>query len=358
MYFLRSENKGTLKLTETIELVLGSFGAMQSAFLSAYVAYARKKNTANVLLSLFLVLITFRIVKSLLWVYLDSVPDLILNLGFVAHSASGPMLFLYLIYFRSESSWNRTQLLHFIPSGLLLMGAFTFTEENFWYLGGYSGLLYHQLLYMGLTLAVFSRKLFNRRKGAKAGLMKIDVIWMAILIGGVLCIQLAYFSNYILGLTPYLAGPVIYGVCIFVITFFAVVNPNLFELNSPQLKYRNIQISEEEFNSIQQRIEDVMMRQEPYLTDDFSLGDLSKLIGKPKYLSSHVINKGYATNFSDFINKYRIVRAQDLLLRPENDKIKIAEIAYECGFSSLSAFNAAFKKFTGTTPSNFRRKSH
>ena len=40
----------------------------------------------------------------------------------------------------------------------------------------------------------------------------------------------------------------------------------------------------------------------------------------------------------------------------ENEKFKIASIAYDTGFSSLSSFNSAFKKFEGKTPSSIRKK--
>ena len=38
----------------------------------------------------------------------------------------------------------------------------------------------------------------------------------------------------------------------------------------------------------------------------------------------------------------------------EDPQLKIAAIAYECGFNSLSAFNQAFKSQTDFTPSQYR----
>ena len=62
-------------------------------------------------------------------------------------------------------------------------------------------------------------------------------------------------------------------------------------------------------------------------------------------------------NFYDFINNYRINFAKNLLNNPADDKMTVLEILYEAGFNSKSAFNVAFKKETGVTPSQFRRSN-
>ncbi|MCE3283611.1 MAG: Helix-turn-helix domain, partial [Chitinophagaceae bacterium] len=40
-----------------------------------------------------------------------------------------------------------------------------------------------------------------------------------------------------------------------------------------------------------------------------------------------------------------------------NAGLKIAALAYEAGFNSLSSFNDVFKKVTGETPSAFRNSA-
>ena len=76
----------------------------------------------------------------------------------------------------------------------------------------------------------------------------------------------------------------------------------------------------------------------------------------PAYLVSHVINSRHNKNFPEYINELRIKEAKELLNNPDYKRFKIAFISRECGFNSLSAFNAAFKKFTGLTPSGFRQR--
>ncbi|MBW8311215.1 MAG: helix-turn-helix domain-containing protein [Rhizobium sp.] len=53
-------------------------------------------------------------------------------------------------------------------------------------------------------------------------------------------------------------------------------------------------------------------------------------------------------------NQHRCERAKRLLAgRPE---ATVADIQFECGFSSKSSFYAAFRKCTGMTPVEYRRR--
>jgi len=61
-------------------------------------------------------------------------------------------------------------------------------------------------------------------------------------------------------------------------------------------------------------------------------------------------------NFYDFINRYRILEAKQLLTNPKDPKITVLEVLYEVGFNSKSSFNTLFKKYTGLTPTEFRKK--
>ena len=68
---------------------------------------------------------------------------------------------------------------------------------------------------------------------------------------------------------------------------------------------------------------------------------------------SQVINEYFRKNFSTFVNEYRVKEASRLLLEKESENYTIEAIANSVGFKSKSAFNSAFKKFTGITPSYF-----
>lgn len=339
-----------LQISRDIELLFASIGAIQSLFMAVYIYFGKKRNISNVLVALFFLLITIRIVKSLLWVYLDFIPDWFINLGFAAHLASGPTLLLYLLHVIFPKPWNRLNFFHFVPALLLILLLNRVSEANFWYMGGYAFLLYHQLAYtlISIGLLLYGLIKVNSNIGPK------EKLWLSILMIGAAGIQFAYFSNYILGITPYLTGPIIYAVFIYIIAFYGIVNHRIFDKVKTTLKYSNININAEEFSFYKAQIENIMENEKPYLENDFSLQELSKKISLPSYLTSHVINKGYDTNFSDYINSYRIDRAKSKLNSTSYKNIKIAEIAYECGFNSLSSFNTSFKKLTGITPSEYK----
>lgn len=86
---------------------------------------------------------------------------------------------------------------------------------------------------------------------------------------------------------------------------------------------------------------------------DLSLSRVAAYIGiNPNYLSRLFYSSG-EENFIDTLNLYRIENAK-LLLRQTG--IPIKEIGFKTGFNSMQSFNRVFKKFAGTTPSQYRKE--
>ncbi len=56
--------------------------------------------------------------------------------------------------------------------------------------------------------------------------------------------------------------------------------------------------------------------------------------------------------YTDFVNQYRVQYAKKLLIQDKN----VTETCFESGFESLSYFNRIFKKWTGESPSIFRKQ--
>ena len=167
--------------------------------------------------------------------------------------------------------------------------------------------------------------------------------------------QLSYFTNYILRLTPYETGAIIHSLLIYVISFLVLKNNNVFNLDKKK-KYTNLNLTPEEVERFKQKIVQVMEKQKPYLKTHFSLSQCAELTGIPGHILSYVLSESLKQNFLHFVNTYRIEEAKVALLDSRKQHLSIAGIAIDCGFNSLSSFNTAFKKFTGTTPSNYKKK--
>lgn len=90
-----------------------------------------------------------------------------------------------------------------------------------------------------------------------------------------------------------------------------------------------------------------------HLNSDASLKDLAKQLNISSNYLSQAINGQSGQNFNDFINYYRIEEAQKRLLDENYAHLNVAGIGQSVGFNSKSAFYAAFKKLTQTTPSAY-----
>jgi AraC-like DNA-binding protein len=58
--------------------------------------------------------------------------------------------------------------------------------------------------------------------------------------------------------------------------------------------------------------------------------------------------------FRDYITEKRISLAKKMLT--EEDSMKIAYIAYQCGYRDVSYFSRIFKKKTGLSPASYRQQ--
>jgi AraC-like DNA-binding protein len=77
----------------------------------------------------------------------------------------------------------------------------------------------------------------------------------------------------------------------------------------------------------------------------------------PIHLVSKLIHERFGKSFTDLVNEYRV---REFVIRAGSGDYSahsILGIAFDVGFSSKSAFNNAFKKITGKTPSEFRKNA-
>lgn len=109
------------------------------------------------------------------------------------------------------------------------------------------------------------------------------------------------------------------------------------------------------FLEVWNKSEAVMNLKSPYKNVELTIYDLAKLLETNyKYLSK-AINLNSNQNFVSYINSYRVEESKQLLKNTDYDNYTIEALAEMSGFKSKSAFNTAFKKITGQTPSEFKK---
>lgn len=124
------------------------------------------------------------------------------------------------------------------------------------------------------------------------------------------------------------------------------------EISNPE-KYAGSPLQEELKTKLIEGLIKLMEEEKIFRNPSLSLDDVAmKLNTNTKYISQ-AINVHFGKNFYHFINYYRIEEAKILMINNVTLKYSIYGIAQMVGFGSKSSFNAAFRKFTGTTPSDF-----
>lgn len=160
----------------------------------------------------------------------------------------------------------------------------------------------------------------------------------------------AYTSHLILGvIVPYF-------IYFNIIYFKAWFQPEIFSGIEENVKYKSSKLTKSEAEILIDKLKNHMIKEKPYLNPDLTLNQLAEDLNLSYKVLSQIINEYFNQNFFDYINTLRIEESKKMLLEPSGKKT-VLEVLYETGFNSKSTFNNTFKKMTGMTPTEFRKKS-
>lgn len=102
------------------------------------------------------------------------------------------------------------------------------------------------------------------------------------------------------------------------------------------------------------RINKIVDRLTNSLAQPMVAGELAAELGMSESRFSRFFRGATGNTFTDFVNRVRINRACQLLMK--NDQL-VGAIGYEVGFNNLANFNRRFLAIKGMTPSEFRRQA-
>jgi AraC-like DNA-binding protein len=143
----------------------------------------------------------------------------------------------------------------------------------------------------------------------------------------------------------------------FIVLFYrAIINPNFFAKLETKEKYRSSNLDQAQAMKLLADLENYMIEKRPFSDSSLSLKTLAFSTGISERNLSQIINEYKNQNFFDFVNSYRVKYAMGLLRNPENEQRTMLDILFESGFNSKTTFNTTFKKHTGLTPSDYKKK--
>lgn len=105
-----------------------------------------------------------------------------------------------------------------------------------------------------------------------------------------------------------------------------------------------------------QRLEALMQQEHLYRNPNLGRDLLAERLNISTGYLSQLTNQASGKNFTQYINDYRIADVKQMMLDPDFGNYSLLAIGMEAGFRSKSAFYTTFRKSTGMTPSEFKKK--
>jgi AraC-like DNA-binding protein len=347
-----------LSFLDILLIIVSSAGLLHGILFAFYLCFFKKKKTqVNLLLGFILIFMAFRIGKSVMMNFGEGLEPLFIFAGLALLLLIGPLLRWYVLGMtRSNFKLSKIYAIEIIPFVLTFVMSLFITKESYendkWViivLGSVLIFIYlHFAFYIFMAWKIVKSVTGKYKKELQTKSQKAILDWLNLMIIGFVVIWISYVLNIIEEEVPYIIGPIVYSIVIYFLSYKAFqlkitdINGDVFKLEDDNTKL---------FGEISKLVID----EKRYLESTLSLAGVSKLVGKSTQKTSSVINQYAKRNFNDFINYYRIQDAKKMLSNTANEKFTISSIAFDAGFSSLSSFNSAFKKFEGTTPSSFRK---
>lgn len=284
----------------------------------------------------------------------------------------GPLLYLYVLSFiKEKQKFHYTDIVHFIPFAIvtILVVPYAFVsdeakreivnmfilQENFKFvqiLISTVAAVAVPVFYISLCIwqIWFRRPSENIAYQPLVFLITLLIIWLFLGVVGVA--GAVTFSPGLLLLDNLL-------ISLIIISFFLITNryPYLIQYGTippKKKKYAKSYLDNIDRKNINNQLKIIMEDEKLFCDEDLSLGRLADALGLTKNQLSQFLNTYHEKNFNNFVNGYRIKEAKKILR--EEPKRQIISIAFAVGFNSYSAFHSTFKKATGVTPADFRRR--
>lgn len=236
-----------------------------------------------------------------------------------------------------------------------------YKTDSFLYLAAYAidvtfniqYIIYNYLM-IGSLLKLEQGMRLQKSGGISPG---VNIRWLRFIVYGYAVGCFGSFVTFVSHLMNSPALPIIneFSITYFFLFFFAIFyNTITHKLNDEEVKPKSEIVPTTDMLQLMERIEELVAGKQKYLEPELSLQQIAITLNEKERNISQAINTIQRRNLNDYLNSLRIKHACSLLLA---DKEKpIFEIMYESGFNTKGAFNQAFKKVTGETPTQYKER--
>jgi AraC-like DNA-binding protein len=143
-------------------------------------------------------------------------------------------------------------------------------------------------------------------------------------------------------------------ITVFLIGYFQLGQTEVFVEAPPAAPaYQKARLPEDDAADLEAKITAAMTADKLYQRSGLTLGELADAVGATPHEVSQILSTRLGRNFYAYVNEHRVEHVKAALATSDRP---ILDLALEAGFQSKSTFNAAFRKATGMTPSDFRRR--
>ena len=160
------------------------------------------------------------------------------------------------------------------------------------------------------------------------------------------CFFYSYDSSILL---PILLSSGFYGLSIWAIWS----KKPLLSIHEIKSKYQHSSLSDWKMKEMVEKMMDKLIMDQLILQKNLNLGILANSLNTSPHVLSQSINSQLNETYNDLINRLRVQMVIKRLNSNHQRHLSIEGIALESGFKSKSSFYRAFKKHTGSTPSNY-----
>jgi len=340
-----------IEILKHIELLVGSIGVVLGVFFSLFLLSNKKDQPkSNVFLAIYLLAFSLRIGKSLFHNYVELDASL-RNFFLTTLLCVGPAIWLYTLYLLSPPEKSRVRdYYHFIPFFVIASICWMIPNDgSLLFAIFYDFLIVHML---GYTIYSF---IWFKKQQRSEELKVVSKIrnWLNYFLIINLVLITAYILISELIIPFYLGLSFLFSLVVISLSFWALKNPLMFK--TPVEKYKSSNIDNQEAQQLIAKLKAHMIENKSFTDPTLTLTKLSNNLEVSSKDLSQSINQIEGLNYSQLISQYRVEEVKHLMQQKSHANYTIAAIAYDSGFSSISSFNTAFKKFTKITAVEYRK---